>query len=1474
MINQQQMCDDQQLLQMLHSDSDSFGDNQTIEHVESCVRCQNRLDQLAADEGEWQRTVEVLSSNAHDQVQGGGSLQTALHIPPLNLQSVAWTDAMAEQLLSPPAHPEMLGRIGRYDVERLIGSGGMGVVFKAYDTELNRPVAVKLLAPYLASSGAARNRFAREARAAAAVVDEHVVSIHNVESDEERPFLVMKYIAGGSLQQRIDREGPLEVCEVLRIGMHTAKGLAAAHAQGLIHRDVKPSNILLDEGVDRALLTDFGLARATDDASLTRSGFHPGTPHYMSPEQVRGEEIDGRSDLFSLGCVLYALCTGHPPFRADTSYAVLRRITDDTPRPIRDLNADIPEWLEQVIMKLLSKFRDDRFDSAEQVAEILEDCLAHVQHPTTAPLPEAVAVLSPKESNRPLWFKFIAAAVLGFAMLLAGTIIYLETGKGTLLIETNSDSDIPIVIRQGDKIVEHLTVSQVGAKAKLKAGNYIIEIEGDDTKFEVKGNEVSLSRGGSWIATISENSKITTDNSRTQYETRSKDKISQDHRIHNLPADTQVHVVGCYEAKDDHPIDVKVKATGKPMVVVLNSYFAASWNLHIDPEADVRGVILAGYFDQRFSHKAPKKEIPTITSTYFPTWEGITGAERRQRMDKSFYVWSPLETADFTKMQTVLKKMTGRQLTTFQGIYTGQGFLIDGRLGTKQLDIAKRWQSYVANSDTSSLKFGKIEGELKRIRIDDEHPIPVDRVTKKMDEFGVPKLELDVTELSGHDETQKEKVSDSPALSKPPMNSRHIVVDNFFGDCKAISKPTPEAILLKLEEKWKLEPNSLFNLYEKNRDDFQFDIVEITNENTPSRTYPVFGFTYLHKIQYKCTVSFTETVKAAWPVPFVNRAQKEDVVYITVEHLHSTSSPKDIRSPLLKVPENEPAQAVINLIVASQQQDIEAIKRYAKGSPASEESQETFREILGETVPEIQDTWLANHDAIVFTPPLKTSSEQTDGRQLLFTLKQVEGRWLVIDIDLETKQGLLEEVERFKKEHPEAEKKMVAPSALQFRSKFIGRWRRFRSDGKEDWLLISEDGKFISDTHTFGNPWVSTTGTWTLEGQRLTMKAHSIMITGEGFDAINNKEEVLTIHDIDTKKLITKGASQTDLVTWRRQTKRLEIRKVFTGEFKEKGIREAFSPLQEDGMYINSSQDPLLTEDDIEAIELTEIAHEAGADKLLKLSFSLTDEANQRLLAKTSEKDSQSSSNYLLITFDGRRVALPKVMEPISKKLELVGLSDRNLAEEIVKHVQISNSAVSASPRSTARALSPEHKALQGTWSLSKQQVDGESKNGFTKYDLTIDGTWLSLDYITKDGRTSASKDASPNKYRYTINTETTPHQLTWYGKGLLIQAVFRCDGDTLEIAHLGRAEIGRPDSFDHQSKTRPENTPLLLWTLKRKPIDGTESKDNASTMLDSQVIDQDQSGTKNGSGAYRQPNIPANEMVRNNYFTGSVGAH
>jgi serine/threonine protein kinase len=413
---------DDQLRQLLQGNDD--GPSASADHLAECSNCQARLEQLAADAEQWSEIRDSLQLERDFEPGFESPLENARLRSPQKerdhwLRHATWTESMANSLLSPASHPEMLGRIGRYDVERLIGSGGMGVVFKAYDTELNRPVAIKLLAPYLAGSGSARNRFAREARAAAAVVDDHVVPIHNVETGNEQgngqPFLVMKFIAGGSLQQRIDREGPLEVCEVLRISMQAAKGLAAAHAQGLIHRDVKPSNILLDEGVDRALITDFGLARTTDDANLTRSGFHPGTPHYMSPEQVRGEAIDARSDLFGLGCVMYAMCTGHPPFRSETSYAVLRRITDDTPRSICETNALIPEWIERIVMKLLAKSREARYSSAFEVYTLLEKCLAHVQQPTIVPLPVELQ----QKPQRGLWLPALAIVSIGIALACA-----------------------------------------------------------------------------------------------------------------------------------------------------------------------------------------------------------------------------------------------------------------------------------------------------------------------------------------------------------------------------------------------------------------------------------------------------------------------------------------------------------------------------------------------------------------------------------------------------------------------------------------------------------------------------------------------------------------------------------------------------------------------------------------------------------------------------------------------------------------------------------------------------------------------------------------------------------------------------------------------------------------------------------------------------------------------------------------------
>lgn len=494
-------CDDLRLASLLDEchETDSPGDwAEMARHVTECLDCQQRLSELAASDDEWREASTLLSPmDPADDLPEGLEQPAELWNRP-----AGWTEAMARSLLAPAKHPEMLGRIGRYDVERLIGSGGMGVVLKAHDTELNRPVAIKILAPYLAENVAARQRFAREARAAAAVVDDHVVPIHNVETDgSEIPFLVMQYVAGGSLQQRINRQGPLQVAEILRLGLHTAKGLAAAHAQGLIHRDVKPSNILLDESVERALLTDFGLARAANDVGVTRTGFHPGTPQYMSPEQVRGEDIDARSDLFGLGCVLYALCTGHPPFQSDTGYAVLRLITDSQPQPVRELNPDIPEWLEQIVMKLLQKSPDERFISADKVVELLQGCLSHVQNPSLHSVPAELVTNVSESGRNGRWTRWLMSGIAAFGLIFGGWLVAAELNKGTLTI-TTAEPGIPIRILKAGEIYDTLTVEKTETSVRVAAGSYVVEIDGDFDGLVVEDEVVELKRGQDKVVRI------------------------------------------------------------------------------------------------------------------------------------------------------------------------------------------------------------------------------------------------------------------------------------------------------------------------------------------------------------------------------------------------------------------------------------------------------------------------------------------------------------------------------------------------------------------------------------------------------------------------------------------------------------------------------------------------------------------------------------------------------------------------------------------------------------------------------------------------------------------------------------------------------------------------------------------------------------------------------------------------------------
>jgi hypothetical protein len=238
----------------------------------------------------------------------------------------------------------------------------------------------------------------------------------------------MEYVAGVSLQERLDASGPLELKEILRIGVQTAFGLVAAHGQGLIHRDIKPANILLENGVERVKITDFGLARAVDDASLTQSGVIAGTPQYMAPEQATGEAVDHRADLFSLGSVLYALCTGRAPFQASGTMGILKRVCENTPQPIREINPEIPDWLVAIIVKLHAKEPAERFQSAAEVADLMGRHLAHLQHPSLVSLPPFAPLV--RGRTRRGRRGAIAAAI--FLCLLAGLSLTEATGVTNL----------------------------------------------------------------------------------------------------------------------------------------------------------------------------------------------------------------------------------------------------------------------------------------------------------------------------------------------------------------------------------------------------------------------------------------------------------------------------------------------------------------------------------------------------------------------------------------------------------------------------------------------------------------------------------------------------------------------------------------------------------------------------------------------------------------------------------------------------------------------------------------------------------------------------------------------------------------------------------------------------------------------------------------------------------------------------------
>ena len=323
--------------------------------------------------------------------------------------------------LEPSTKPGSLGRLAHYEVLEVVGRGAFGTVLRAFDEKLQRVVAIKVMALELAAISPARKRFMREAQASAAIRHENVVSVYAVE-EKPLPYLVMEYIPGRTLQQQLNERGPLDVPTVLRLGRQIAEGLAAAHAQELIHRDVKPGNILLETSFhDRVKITDFGLARAADDASLTQSGTIAGTPMYMAPEQALGHQLDQRADLFSFGSVLYHSISGRPPFRAATALAVLKRVVDETPRPIREIIPETPQWLCDIITKLHAKNPDERYQSAREIADVLATCESQLHSQIG---PKDFTLIAHTKMPTGTWWKRTAVPAMAILFLVIGLIAF------------------------------------------------------------------------------------------------------------------------------------------------------------------------------------------------------------------------------------------------------------------------------------------------------------------------------------------------------------------------------------------------------------------------------------------------------------------------------------------------------------------------------------------------------------------------------------------------------------------------------------------------------------------------------------------------------------------------------------------------------------------------------------------------------------------------------------------------------------------------------------------------------------------------------------------------------------------------------------------------------------------------------------------------------------------------------------------